>query len=373
MIRIGRPRRFTRNLVIPVDLAGRQLLVKYNRNLEEAQQEQIGHRLLRARYRVPTLHASVRVPGGYLMTYECWAGGRNHGLLVDLLSANQVGNELTHYLDSLTDTYRETILATAVLTDPVRVVRKLYWDRAASGGRLDTYYAETGPSLTVADIEIPFDDLGEWALTINGQQAKLDWQTALKDLRVHFENTGPVWAALTQGDPTDVNLAVPLAWFDYDTAGMNCVLGEFANFLTYVTILGGWLVPTYNPAAFADHPSAIEHRPDNTPVITAQAVDAARRSAHITYERHLSAPRRAAAAAYWHRLVKPVAARLWPGQDLTALLRPYVAMRLIAVYNLGDLTPNDRLLVIIRLVEALSPSFDPTVYFHIEEAPCLPH
>jgi hypothetical protein len=373
MIRIGRPRRFTRNLIVPVDLPGKRLLVKYNRDLDEARQERRGHDALRSRYRVPALHASMRVPGGYVMVYERLAGGRDNGLLVDLLSADGVGEELRLYLDRLTDAYRKNILATAVLENPVHVVRKLYWDRAAPGGRLDSYYAEAELSLSVAGAEILFDDLGAWTLTVNGLDTRLDWQATLKDLRAHFENAGPVWAALTQGDPTDVNLAVPLAWFDYDTAGMNCVLGEFANFLTYVATLGGWLVPTYNPAAFADHPAVVDRRPDNTPVVTTQSIEATRRSLHIAYESPLSAPRKAAVTAYWHRLVLPVAARLWPGQDLATLLRPYVAMRLLAVYDLGDLTPTDRLLVLVRLVEALSPYFDPITYFHIEEAPCLPH
>ncbi|MEK8146121.1 hypothetical protein NKH18_47705 [Streptomyces sp. M10(2022)] len=43
---------------------------------------------------------------------------------------------------------------------------------------------------------------------------------------------------------------------------MNSIPGEFANFLWYASALGGWLVPTYNSAAFSDHPRpSIANRP----------------------------------------------------------------------------------------------------------------
>jgi hypothetical protein len=94
------------------------------------------------------------------------------------------------------------------------------------------------------------------------------------------------------------------------------------------------------------------------------------RTIHIDYTQRLSAPRRAAASAYWFRLVRPIADKLWPDTDLGELLRPYLAMRIIAVYNLADLAPTDRLLVLSRLAEAMSPSFDAATYFFIEETQC---
>ncbi|MEU1091387.1 hypothetical protein ACFYPN_18050 [Streptomyces sp. NPDC005576] len=186
----------------------------------------------------------------------------------------------------------------------------------------------------------------------------------------HFATAEPVWAALTQGDPTDVNLARPLAWFDYDTAGMNSIPGEFANFLWYASALGGWLVPTYNPTAFADHSATFAHVPANTPEIRRAAVDHTTSTIHIDYTPRLSPPRRAAVAAYWNKLVRPVADRLWPGEDLANLLRPYLAMRILGVCNLADLASEDRLVLLARLAEAMNPTFDPTTYFCPLESPC---
>ncbi|MFJ3536299.1 hypothetical protein ACIPQA_12630 [Streptomyces sp. NPDC090109] len=370
LLRFGPVRRFTRNLLCPVDLLGRPLLLKYNRDATEAREEIRGHARLARHYRVPALHTHLRVPGGHLLAYERLPGGTDQGLLLDLLNAGEPSSDLHTYMGQLTAAYNEVILATAWPADPAHVVRKLYWDRAAPGGRLDMYYA--GEDFLIADglIDVPVSRLGTYTLHINGRRHHLDWAATLRWLRAHFATTEPVWAALTQGDPTDVNLAHPLAWFDYDTAGMNSIPGEFANFLWYASALGGWLVPTYNPAAFADHPATFAHAPANTPELRRADIDPTTSTIHVDYAPRLSAPRRAAVTTYWNQLVQPVADRLWPGEDLANLLRPYLAMRILGVYNLADLTSEDRLVLLARLAEAMSPAFDPTTYFCPLESPC---
>ncbi|MGW6636969.1 MULTISPECIES: hypothetical protein [unclassified Streptomyces] len=369
-LRLGPVRRFTRNLLCPIDLVGRPLLLKYTRDPVGSRAEVRGHARLAQHYRVPTLHAHLRVPGGRLLAYERLPSGTDHGLLLDLLNASEVSDDLRAYMDQLTAVYREAILATARPTDPTRVVRKLYWDRAAPGGRLDDYYA--GEDFLIADglIDVPVSRLGTYTLNINGRRHHLDWVATLRWLRAHFAATEPVWAALTQGDPTDVNLAQPLAWFDYDTAGMNSIPGEFANFLWYASALGGWLVPTYNPAAFADHPATFARVQDNIPEIRRADIEHTTSTIRIDYAPRLAAPRRAAVTTYWNQLVRPVADRLWPGADLANLLRPYLAMRILGVYNLADLAPPDRLVLLARLAEAMSPAFDPATYFCPLESSC---
>ncbi|WP_055534681.1 hypothetical protein [Streptomyces graminilatus] len=370
-LRVGPVQRFTRNLVCPVDIPGRRLLVKYTRDPAEARQEIHGHARLAGHYRVPALHARLRVPGGYVLVYERLPSGTDRGLLLDLLNTTEPTDELYAYMSQLTAAYRDVMLATAQLACPERVVGKLYRDRAAPGGRLDTYYA--GADFPVADglVDIPISRLGDYTLHINGQPHCLDWAATLEQLRADFATAEPVWAALTQGDPTDVNLAHPLAWFDYDTAGLNSIVGELANFLWYICALGGWLVPTYNVPAFTDHPATFDHVPANTPEIHRAEVDHAARTVRIDYTLRLAGPRRSAVTAYWNDLVRPVAERLWPGGSLAELLRPYVAMRILGVYNLGELAPRDRLVLLARLAELLSPAFDPTTYFFCpQEASC---
>ncbi|MCX4733891.1 SDR family NAD(P)-dependent oxidoreductase [Streptomyces sp. NBC_01363] len=358
-LRLGPVRRFTRNLLCPVDILGRPLLVKYTRDPAEAREEIRGHAHLARHYRVPALHAHLRVPGGHLLAYERLPGGTDKGLLLDLLNADEPSSDLHTYMDRLTAAYREVILATAWPADPAHVIRKLYWDRAAPGGRLDTYYAGKDFLATDGLIDVPVSRLGTYTLSINGRQHHLDWAAALRWLRAHFAMAEPVWAALTQGDPTDVNLAHPLTWFDYDTAGMNSIPDEFANFLWYASTLGGWLVPTYNPTAFADHPATFDHVPANTPEIRRAPVDHTTSTIPIDYAPRLSTPRRTAVTTYWNQLVRPIADRLWPGTDLANLLRPYLAMRILAVYNMADPAPEDRLVLLARLAETMKPHLRP--------------
>ncbi|MEV6009168.1 hypothetical protein AB0M29_20430 [Streptomyces sp. NPDC051976] len=369
--RIGAIRRATRNLFLPLDANGHPLLIKYTRDREEARQEIRGHARLLGHYRVPALHAHLRVPRGHLLAYERLPSAPDRGLLLDLLNTETVTAELQQYMDDLTTAYRNVILETAQEAPPTDVVRKLYWDRAAAGGRLDTYYR--GANFPVADgiVDLPITRLAEYVLVANGQPLVFGWTATLRRLRAHFQGAKSVWAALTQGDPTDVNLAHPLAWLDYDTAGLNSILGEFANFLWYITALGGWLVPTYNRAAFADHPATFAHVEANWPRLHRVYVNHSARTIHVDYTPQLCAPRRAAAAAYWNLLVQPIADKLWPDGNLAELLRPYLAMRILAVYNLADLAPVDRLLLLVRLAEVTGPTFDPVTFFTTEEAPCL--
>ncbi|MGD3109408.1 hypothetical protein [Streptomyces sp. YGL11-2] len=369
-LKVGPLRRFTRNLLVSVDCFNQQLLVKYTRTPSEARDEIRGHARLAQHYRVPALRARLRVPGGYILTYERLPIGPDRGLLLDLLNAHEPSSELHIYMRQLTTAYRDVILTTARLADQSQVVRKLYWDRAAPGGRLDAYYRGQDFPVAAGIIDIPVSHLGTYALNINGQLLHLDWAATLRQLHNHFATPEPVWAALTQGDPTDVNLAHPLAWLDYDTAGPNSIAGEFANFLWYTSALGGWLVPTHNPSAFADHRATFDRIAANAPRILRAAADRTTNTVDIDYAWQLSAPRRTAINAYWEQLVLPVAEQLWAGTNLADLLRPYVAMRILAVYNLAELAPEERLVLLARLAEVMSPSFDPVTYFSPLESPC---
>lgn len=315
---IGPVRHFTRNLLLPLDLAGRPLMLKYTRDPQEAAAEIRGHQLLAAHYRLPALHAHVGLPGGRLLLYERLPTGHDQGLFLDLLN-NEPGDELHRYMRDLTDGYRSVIEETAGLAHPADVVRKLYWDRALPGGRLDAYY--DGHNLTVHR-DLVINDLAEYIFVVNSRPLRLDWQATLCWLREHFSSSTPVWAALTQGDPTDVNLAHPLAWLDYDTAGLNSLPGEFANFLWYTTALGGWLVPTYNPAAFTDHPAVFGRVPSNAPAIHRTVHDTTAHVLHLDYACAPNAARRAAATWYWKHLVEPVTQGRWADDQLADLLRP---------------------------------------------------
>lgn len=141
-------------------------------------------------------------------------------------------------------------------------------------------------------------------------------------------------------------------WFDYDTGGLNAIPGEFACFLLYQRLHGAWLTPHYNPAAFRDHPAAIEAVVRCEPVVQMQHVPT---SLTIVYRHRPSPARRHVMRRYLDEIVYPVANQL-DISDLMEWLRPYLVMRLLAVYDLASLKPRDAGLSIGLLAEALAPT-----------------
>jgi hypothetical protein len=141
-------------------------------------------------------------------------------------------------------------------------------------------------------------------------------------------------------------------WFDYDTGGRNAVPGEFACFLLYQRLHGAWLTPHYNPAAFRDHPSAVRAAALREPVVQVQHAPS---SLTLAYRHRPSPARRHVMRRYLDEIVYPVTSQLNIG-DVMEWLRPYLVMRLLAVYDLASLKPRDAGLSIGLLAEALDPN-----------------
>jgi hypothetical protein len=322
-------------------------------NHREAQAEERGWNALRGHYPIPRLYARLRLPGATFLVYERWGSPTKPKIFLDLINQGDI-RVITDYLSVLTATYRAAMLSSARPVARSALVGKLYQDRAAPGGRLDDYYA--GRTFTVGGI--PVGELAEYTLVVNGRTRRLDWHATLAWLREWARDPAPQWSAITQGDPTDVNLAVPFAPFDYDTAGRNAVCGEFANFCWYTGFLGGYLVPQLNPAAFETSPETFERVPSNAPKVFAVTadLDARRLTADLVWRP--SKARLAANQIYWSDLVAPVWTQLAADEDINRALRPYLALRILGVYNVADLEPMDTLALLVCLTECLSDDFD---------------
>lgn len=368
--RVGTPMRFTRNRLYPIDTPRRRLIAKCTPNHSEARAEVRGHRVLSGWYPVPALHHRARLLGHTVLVYERLPVDTGRGLFLDLLNTTGIADHasLDAYMRELTNTYLRVFTETAELSPPSAVVGKLYRDRTLPGGRLDHYYADHDLPLTEAENGPRFSDLARTGLYVNGSHYQLDWSETLRWLRTAFDS--PVWSAISQGDPTDINLAVPLAWLDYDTAGRNAIAGEIANFSLYTTVLGGWLVPTLNPEAFAQHPATFDRVPANTPRVSTH-VQAG--TVHVHFTDRLAPARRRALSHYWERLVRPLTARYFPGHTLSDALRPYLAMRIIGVFNLAELTPAQRLYLLAKLALCMAPGFSPSRFFNLTESSCPTH
>jgi hypothetical protein len=169
---------------------------------------------------------------------------------------------------------------------------------------------------------------------VNGRDHVVDFAELIEQLHTHFAPLNRAWAVLAQGDPTDINIGWTSTtgpiWFDYDTGGLNALPGEFACFLLYQRLHGAWLTGHYNPAAFRDHRAACAQACLSQPRVS---VTVDRTTATIDYRHAASPARQYVMHRYLDEIVRPVAAAIRVG-DLMSWLRPYLAMRLLAVYDL---------------------------------------
>ncbi|NIJ10967.1 hypothetical protein FHU38_001311 [Saccharomonospora amisosensis] len=360
MLRIANHRRFTANHTWHVDWAGHALFVKANPNHDEAGAECAGHARIREFYPVPGLRGARRVARWTVLAYDRWPYlGHDHGLLLDEIThADLTGNmvRLDTCLTAVFRQYQHVIGSTLRPTTNGETISKLYGDRAAPDGRLDQYYRPNAPwPITNGTRRVRPQDLTDVRLVVNGREHAVDFAELMTRLRVHFARHSPVWAAVTQGDPTDINIGWSPAggpvWFDYDTGGLNALPGEFACFLLYQRLHGAWLTPHYNRAAFDDHPSALTQASLAEPSVQVERTGS---SLVIDYRHTPSRARRHVLRRYLDEIIRPVARHLGI-DDLMAWMRPYLVMRLLAVYHLADLEPRDTALSLALLAQALDP------------------
>lgn len=332
-------RRYTRNHTWHLDIGDRSLFVKANPAPAEASQEVVGHAAIEELFPVPNLRWAGRIMGWAVHVYDRAPQVDEGSLLVDAIAAaedSENTDELDRFLDDVLDLYRQRLQNGARVVSADQTVGKLYRDRATVGGRLDQYYSMR----RVWELPTGLHRLGESRLVVNGEIRQFNLDDAVIRLREDLFGF-PVWAAITQGDPTDFNLGWSRrsgpVWFDYDTGGLNSIAGEFACFLTYQHLHGRWLTPKYAPSAYEGHGLALRNARENPPAVCVAEDNGA---TSIDFDLALSPVRRHVVERYVKELVHPVAEHLGV-DDVSAWLRPYVLMRVLAVFNVADLDPLD--------------------------------
>lgn len=357
---IGHHRRFTANHTWHVNWGGQPLFAKANPHHAEARTECAGHARIRGLYPTPRLRSARRLAHWTVLVYDRWPHvGHDAGLLLDeIVRADHTHDtrRLNACLDAVLGHYRHVITSTLQQTTNEQTIAKLYGERAAPDGRLDRYYRADAPWPLGTSTGVRPSQLVGTTLIVNGREHLVDFTDLVIGLRLHFARNRSVWAAVTQGDPTDMNIGwSPTGgpvWFDYDTSGLNALPGEFACFLLYQRLHGAWLTPHYNPAAFRDHPSALAPEARIEPVVGVRDRGSA---LAIDYQHAPTVARQNVLRRYLDEVVKPIAGRLGIA-DLMGWLRPYLLMRLLAVYHLGDLEPRDTALSLALLAQVLDPA-----------------
>ncbi|MFF3782808.1 hypothetical protein [Streptomyces sp. NPDC001933] len=242
-------------------------------------------------------------------------------------------------------------------------VPDLYLDRIRPGGRLDCWYLRRDLPIALphTDTTLTLQELADFILIANGRQLTLNVADTIDSLRRVLAPDHRRLAGLTQGDPTEPNIADPLCWLDFEFAGRNTVEGEAANLLWYLMALGGWLVPRYQSDVYA-RTLRRALPPLARPRIEHLELHQNSRHIDVRYSWNTGPGRSAAITRALDGLRGETGSGL---EEIRALL----ALRIRGVIPASRLTGHDLLLVLIKLAESQDPRTTLDAFFATAPAP----
>lgn len=334
---------------------------------EQAEVEAKGWARLASRIAVPALHGQVALPERQLLAYEhVFATGRCELLLGDVIALADRDPAVRPRLERLVDGVCADLRAAAEETGrrvPLAgCVPDPCLDRIRPGGRLDRWYLRrdlplalphTGTTLTLRE-------LADFTLTANGRPLTLDVADTIERLRHALAPERCLPAGLTQGDPTEPNIADPLCWLDFEFAGRNTIAGEAANMLWYLMALGGWLVPRYQPDVYA-RTLRLALPPLSRPRIEHLELHRGSRHIDVRYSWNVGPGRTAALT----RALDGLRGEYGGGLEE---IRAFLALRILGVIPPCRLTGHDLLLVLIKLAESQDPHTTLDTFFTTTQA-----
>ncbi|MEU9617580.1 hypothetical protein [Streptomyces sp. NPDC048155] len=335
---------------------------------EQAEAEVKGWTQLASRIAVPGLHGQTSLPDRQFLAYEdVFATGRCELLMGDVIALADRDPAVLSRLDRLVTGACADLRAAAEESGRrvplAECVPDLYLDRIRPGGRLDRWYLRRDLPIALphTDTTLTLRELADFTLTANGRQLTLNVADIIDSLR-HFLAPDRSWlAGLTQGDPTEPNIADPLCWLDFEFAGRNTAAGEAANLLWYLMALGGWLVPRYQPDVYA-RTLRLALPPLTRPHIEHLELHQGSRHIDVRYSWNTGPGRTAAIARALEGL--------W-GEDGSGLkeIHAFLALRILGVIPASRLTGHDLLLVLIKLAESQDPLTTTDTFFTTTPAP----
>jgi hypothetical protein len=313
----------------------------------------------------PALLGRSSLGNGHVVTYEnIFGNGRCNLLFGDLIALSDRDfaalPRLLALIDGICQDLTRATAATGQTAPLAQCIPALYADRIRPGGRLDAWYLDADPTITIpaAHIDLTVSELAHHRLTVNGRPLRVDLPQIIAATRQTL-TPGSRWpTAITQGDPTEPNIADPLCWLDFEHAGRNTLAGEAANLLWYLMGMGGWLVPRYQPITY--HRTLRLALPPRTMPRIERLRASTRNRIDIRYTWNVGAGRHAAFTR----------ARRWlaphPGWFLHRT-RAFLTMRILGIIPPSQLSGEDLLLTLIKAAECHTPGMTATVLNTIPE------
>ena len=319
--------------------------------------------------------------GGCEVVYEdVFASGRARWLIADAINAadRDPGRaaDVRALINAVCDALHAAAAESGAFAPLAACVPALYAARIAPGARLDRWYARPpGPTWNLDRQLLGPAALRARSLIVNGHAYPSAWPVVLDQLRAELAPHTQWLTAITQGDVTEPNVAqareptspaAPLCWLDFEHAGRNALAGDLANLTWYLLGMGGWLVPAYQPATY-ERTLRAPVPPAAAPVVDQLRVDDRRVSVDYTWR--VGPGRHAAIEALLRRLGGDLATVLAPrGGDPMPLLRPFLALRVLGVIPLSQLSGPDALLCLAKLAELTTPGLATATWSRITPA-----
>ncbi|QSB14178.1 hypothetical protein JQS43_22060 [Natronosporangium hydrolyticum] len=322
---------------------------------EQAAAETKGWHAVRNVLRVPHLLGWNLHERYHTVVYEdVFANGRCEHLLGDCIALADHG---------LTDGTPVQQLVAGACADLVRSVAQhgeqaaladsvttLHAPRLRRGGRLDLWYAPDS-ILNIGGTRVTVADLAAFELVVNGERRRLDITAIIEQSRQRLHLRSCWMTALTQGDPTEPNIAYPKTWLDFEHAGRNILAADVANLLWYLLGMGGWLVPKYQPDVYQ---RTLRHRlpPVTTPVASHLEVSQRHRRIDVGAQWRVGPGRAAALETLTAQLRGQLGQACTDGSaDLLGCLRPFLVTRILGVIHLATLDGMDTALCLAKLAQ----------------------
>lgn len=327
---------------------------------DRARREVAGRQQVAALLPVPRLLGIRKAEDGCEIFYEdVFASGRCTGLLADCINAADRDPGRIPAARALINQVCDGLLAATAATGTTSrldtCIPDLHMARLAPGSRLDRWYTNPPQPTWVLDGQ-RFDlaDLATRTLVASGRELGPGWPVAIPQLRSTLAAHTRWTTAITQGDVTEPNITEPLCWLDFEHAGRNALASDTANLLWYLLGMGGWLVPTYQPHIY-ERTLRTPVPPVATPIIDHLRVTDHYIETNCTW--HVGAGRHAALAVLLHRLATDVGAALAPSGDAAASLRPFLAVRILGVISLRQMSGPHALACLSKLAELSHPTW----------------
>ncbi len=295
---------------------------------KDAEKELCGYEAISEFYPVPVFLFSLNVGRNTVSLYEYENTiGKDKGLLVDYFAVNRKLGKKYYEIIGL---YKKIFLKT-LHRDSGKCADVFFSDRIET--RIKKFYPQKFVKIYQGK-----------KIKINGNEVVLNLKKILQDLCGYFKDRKNTWTVISQCDPNDLNIGIKPVFFDYFGGGRVPLTAEFATFFWYNLVQGSYLSPIYNRESFKEH-EGILSKLDEVAVIGQE----------INHK--VSPIRQKAILLYIERVVRPVMQKIPNFDFFNSEFRNYLAMKILAVFDVSKMKQKDRLLCLAYLQFFYDQSF----------------